>query len=274
MGCSLTSDQILFQNTFMRKPIVAGNWKMNTTLHEAVALTEQIVRQLNVARIDKADVIIAPPFTHLYRVAEILSNKHKMHLGGQNCHQEMNGAYTGEVSAEMLRSLGASYVILGHSERRQYFGEDDVLIAKKVSAALENNLRPIYCLGEKLEERESGKHFQVVSQQLQTALFDLSEEAFRKLVIAYEPVWAIGTGKTASPEQAQEVHAFLRELISKRYGAAVAENTSILYGGSCKPGNAAELFDQPDIDGGLIGGASLNAEDFISIIYALPVARR
>jgi triosephosphate isomerase len=258
----------------MRKPIVAGNWKMNTTLSEAVALAENIVRQLNIARLDKADVILAPPFTHLYRISEIIANKHKLHLGGQNCHQEASGAYPGEVSASMLRSLGASYVILGHSERRQYFGEDDVLIAQKVRAALENNLRPIYCLGEKLEERESGQHFSVVSRQLQTALFDLEEADFRRLVLAYEPVWAIGTGKTASPAQAQEVHAFLRELIAKRYGAATAENTSILYGGSCKPDNAAELFDQPDIDGGLIGGASLKAEDFLAIVYALPTARR
>ncbi len=258
----------------MRKPIVAGNWKMHTTLSEAVALSEQIVRQLNVARLEKADVILAPPFTHLYRIAEIIANKPKIHLAGQNCHQSEQGAYTGEVSAPMLRSLGASYVILGHSERREYFGENDAIIAEKVKAALNTDLRPIYCLGEKQEERKASQHFNVVSKQIQQALFELDEASFRRVVIAYEPVWAIGTGLTASPEQAQEVHAFLRQLIAKRYNEAVAQNCSILYGGSCKPDNATQLFDQPDIDGGLIGGASLKAEDFLNIIYALPVARR
>jgi triosephosphate isomerase (TIM) len=258
----------------MRRPIVAGNWKMHTTLSEAVGLAEQLVRQLNVARIDKADVVLAPPFTHLYRLAELLANKPNLHLGGQNCHQEVQGAYTGEVSAPMLRSLGASYVILGHSERRQYFGEDDALIARKVKAALEHNLRPIFCLGEALEDRDAGRHLDTVARQLREGLFGLDADRMRQVVMAYEPVWAIGTGRTASPEQAQEVHAFLRAQLAGHFGAELAAKTRILYGGSVKPDNAATLFDQADIDGGLIGGASLKAEDFLAIVYSLPSARR
>jgi triosephosphate isomerase len=258
----------------MRIPIVAGNWKMNTTLAEGAALAEAIARELNIARIGKTDVVLAPPFTHLYRVGEILANKPKLHLAGQNCHAADSGAYTGEVAAGMLRSLGAGYVILGHSERRQYFGETDAEVAEKVRSALAHGLRPIVCVGESLAEREAGEQFAVVGRQLTEACLGLDEADFRRVVLAYEPVWAIGTGKTASPEQAQEVHAFLRGAVAKAYGQAVADGTSILYGGSCKPSNAAELFDQEDIDGGLIGGASLKAEDFLAIVYALPVARR
>lgn len=258
----------------MRTPIVAGNWKMNTSLAEGVALAHGIVSELNIARLGKADVVLAPPFTHLYRVAEIMANKPKLHLAGQNCHAAESGAFTGEVAAGMLRSLGASYVILGHSERRQLFGETDAGVAEKVEAALAQNLRPIVCVGEKLEEREAGEQEIVVQKQLTQACFGLSEEDFKRVVLAYEPVWAIGTGKTASPEQAQEIHALLRGAVAKRYSQAAADNTSILYGGSVKPGNAEELFDQPDIDGGLIGGASLKVEDFLAIVYALPVARR
>jgi triosephosphate isomerase len=258
----------------MRIPIVAGNWKMNTSLAEGVALTESIVRQLNVARLGPAKVILAPPFTHLYRIGEIIANKNKIHLAGQNCHQEESGAYTGEVAASMLRSLSAGYVILGHSERRQQAGESDKLVAAKVQAALAADLRPIVCVGENLAEREAGKHFEVVGRQLTQALIALDEQQFRRVILAYEPVWAIGTGKTASPEQAQEVHAFMRSIVAKAFNEAVADDTTILYGGSAKPANAQELFDQPDIDGGLIGGASLNADDFLAIVYSLPAARQ
>lgn len=250
----------------MRKQIVAGNWKMNKTLEEGVSLAQQIRQGLEKDTAGNTGVIIAPPFIHLSRVAEVIGDT--MGLAAQNCASEPSGAFTGEVSAAMIRSVGAGYVIIGHSERRQYFGETNAILKKKVEMALENNLQPIYCCGEVLKERNEGKHFDIVKTQLIDALFFLSDEEFSKIIIAYEPVWAIGTGVTATPAQAQEMHAYIRKIIAGRYNESVADNTTILYGGSCKPSNAAELFANKDVDGGLIGGASLNAADFTAIIHA------
>lgn len=249
----------------MRKNIVAGNWKMNTTVQEGVSLANDLNNLLKEAT-PKCDVVICVPFTHLTSVNAVIDNE-KIGLGAENCAQHDKGAYTGEVSAQMVASTGANYVILGHSERRQYFGENNEELAKKTRLALDNNLRPIFCVGEVLEQREDGSYFDVVSSQLE-ALFDLSAEDFAKVVIAYEPVWAIGTGKTATADQAQEMHAHIRKVIADKYGKEIADNTSILYGGSCKPSNAKELFAKPDVDGGLIGGAALKADSFMGIIEA------
>jgi triosephosphate isomerase len=213
------------------------------------------------------DVIISPPYTHLAEICKTV-NSNFVSVAAQNCAEWPQGAYTGEVSAEMIRLLGAEYVILGHSERRKYFNEDNETLNSKVKVAFENMLKPIFCCGEVIQEREAGVHFDIVKKQLSEGLFNLTEEDFKDVIIAYEPVWAIGTGVTASPEQAQEMHRFIRVLISEKYGASTAEDTTILYGGSCKPSNAAELFNNPDVDGGLIGGASLNADDFLGIITA------
>jgi triosephosphate isomerase len=199
-------------------------------------------------------------------LAQLAKGYDKVAVGAQNAHQNESGAYTGEISAKMVKSTGAAFVILGHSERRQYFGEDNQLLAKKTDTALANGLKPIFCIGETLEERESEQHFEVIKKQLEEGVFHLSTEQFEQLVLAYEPVWAIGTGKTASSEQAQEIHAFIREQIANNYTQEVADNTTILYGGSCNPKNAADLFAQPDIDGGLIGGASLKSRDFLDIV--------
>ncbi len=249
----------------MRKNIVAGNWKMNTTLPEGVALAKAVNAALcNVT--PKCDVIIAVPFTHLASINEVI-DKNKLGLGAENCANHTSGAYTGEVSAPMVASTGATYVILGHSERRQYYGETSEILKEKVNLALANNLTPIFCIGEVLEERENGTYFDVVKAQIEEALFDLSAEDFSKLILAYEPVWAIGTGKTATDDQAEEMHAFIRSVIEKKYGKD-AENTSILYGGSCKPTNAKALFAKPNVDGGLIGGASLDADSFMGIVTA------
>ncbi len=242
--------------------IVAGNWKMNTNLQEGVKLAKA-VNDFFEKNPTETEVIVAPPFIHLADVARALST---VKLSAQNSSSESSGAYTGEISAEMIKSTGAEYVILGHSERRSYFKEDDDLLYRKINLVLEQELKPIFCCGEVLEERESENHFKVVKAQVETALFRLSPEEFENIVIAYEPVWAIGTGVTASPAQAQEMHAFIRDLIRSKYGESAAENLSILYGGSCKPSNARELFENPDVDGGLIGGASLNAEDFVAIV--------
>jgi len=250
----------------MRKNIVAGNWKMNTTLAEGVKLAEEVNAALKGAEA-KCDVIVCAPFTHLASIAAVIDNK-KLGLGAENCADHKSGAYTGEVSASMVASTGANYVILGHSERRQYYGENGEILRAKVALALENALTPIFCIGEVLAEREAGKHFEVVKTQLEEGLFNLSAEDFGKVIIAYEPVWAIGTGKTATADQAEEIHAYIRGVIAEKYGKEVAENTSILYGGSCKPTNAAELFAKPDVDGGLIGGASLKCEDFMGIVKA------
>lgn len=246
----------------MRKRIVAGNWKMNTTPAEGVELLKGIAARMNEV-CECVTVVVAPPFTHLCCGTEI-AKEAGIHISAQNCAAEAKGAYTGEVSAQMIASLGVEYVILGHSERREYYGETSETLNKKMVQAYANNLIPIYCIGEKLEEREAGKHFDVVRKQIEEVVFNLTPEQFGKLVIAYEPVWAIGTGKTATSDQAQEIHAYIRSVLAGKFGAA-ADETVILYGGSANPGNAAELFSKPDVDGGLIGGASLKADDFIAV---------
>ncbi len=248
----------------MRKNIVAGNWKMNTTVSEGVKLATEVNEALN--GVDaKCEVIICVPFTHLTSCKAVCSEK--LHLGAENCADHTKGAYTGEVSASMVASTGADYVILGHSERRAYYGETVEMLAEKTKLALENNLKVIFCIGEVLEEREAGKQNEVVKAQLES-VFSLSAEDFGKIVLAYEPVWAIGTGKTATDEQAEEIHAYIRSLIAEKYGEQVADDTTILYGGSCKPSNAKGLFAKPNVDGGLIGGASLDAESFMGIVTA------
>jgi triosephosphate isomerase len=251
----------------MRKKIVAGNWKCNTTLQEGVQLAKS-VNEL-VAKEGAADVVVVlgTPFTHITSVVSAVDTN-RIGVAAQNCAAEAKGAFTGEVSAAMVKSTGAEYVILGHSERREYYGETSAILNKKVALALENGLTPIYCCGEALEVRNANTQNDFVKTQLDETIFTLSADDFKKIVIAYEPIWAIGTGVTASTEQAQEMLAFIRGLIAEKYGKEIAEETSILYGGSCNAKNAPELFAQPDIDGGLIGGASLKAEDFLAIINA------
>lgn len=251
----------------MRKKIVAGNWKMNKTLSEGVELAKEVSNKVKAAQIKGVGIVIGTPFIHLSEVHKAVDPA-MVAVAAQNCATEASGAYTGEISAEMVASTGCEYVILGHSERRSYYGETDAVLVKKVERALENNLEIIFCIGEVLAEREAGKHFEVVKSQLEKGLFNLTEEQFKHIVIAYEPVWAIGTGKTATSAQAQEIHAYIREVIAGKYGQATADNTSILYGGSCNAKNADELFANPDVDGGLIGGASLKADDFLAIIEA------
>jgi len=248
----------------MRKKIVAGNWKMNTLLKDGMELA-QAVENLEKEKTSDALVIIAPPFVHLSKVRELIEN---VKLSAQDCASEASGAYTGEVSPEMLVSAGVEYVIIGHSERRSYYNEDNELLNRKVKLALSKGLKPIFCCGEVLEEREAGKLFDVVREQVEVGLKGLTTEEMRRIIIAYEPVWAIGTGVVATPEQAQEMHKFIRDLLVEIFDKEVAENMSLLYGGSCKPSNAEELFSNPDVDGGLIGGASLKAEDFMSIVNA------
>ncbi|MBA6155647.1 triose-phosphate isomerase [Tenacibaculum sp. S7007] len=252
----------------MRQKIVAGNWKMNKNLDEAKKLIKGIKKGVKDGLNDNTRVIIAPSFVNL-NTAIKRTKKSSIEVAAQNMHQSKSGAFTGEVSADMLTDIGVDIVILGHSERREYFGESDALLAEKVDAALENNLEIIFCFGELLEDRKSGNHFNVVESQLKKGLFHLKKEDFSKIVLAYEPVWAIGTGETASPEQAQEMHAFVREIMTKEYGATVANEISILYGGSVKPANAKEIFSKQDVDGGLIGGAALKAEDFLAIIKSI-----
>jgi len=241
---------------------------MNMELSEGVALATTINKHFIAEPINDKEVILCTPFIHLSIVSTLL-NAPGVTAGAQNCNDHKSGAYTGEVSASMIRSTGASSVIIGHSERRSYYGEDDALLAAKTAEALRNKLQVIFCCGEVLTEREGNIHFDVVRRQLENGLFVLPEEEFRKCIIAYEPVWAIGTGVTATPAQAQEMHHFIRELVAGHYGKEVAEDTTILYGGSCKASNAAELFANPDVDGGLIGGASLVKEEFFSIVNAL-----
>ena len=250
----------------MRKKIVAGNWKMNLNLQQGVALAKELNEQLTAEK-PNCDVIICTPFIHLASIAEFL-DQNIIGLGAENCADKEKGAYTGEVSAEMIKSTGAQYVIIGHSERRGIYGETPEILKEKVKLALANNLKVIFCIGESLEEREAGKQNDVVKAELEGSVFDLTEEEFKNIIIAYEPIWAIGTGKTATSDQAEEIHAYVRSLVAEKYGKQVAEDTSILYGGSCKPSNAAELFAKEDIDGGLIGGASLKAADFRGIIDA------
>lgn len=249
----------------MRTKIVAGNWKMNKNLQETEALLSELSAMLPDSN---AEVIVAPTFVNLQAAINSLQSS-TMKVAAQNMHFAESGAYTGEISADMLLSLGVDIVILGHSERRAYFGEDDALLAKKVKTAVEKGLKTIFCFGEELEDRKSENHFSVVESQLKNALFDLDASAWKSIILAYEPVWAIGTGETASPEQAQEMHAFIRKTIADAYNASVADDVSILYGGSVKPNNAAEIFSKPDVDGGLIGGASLVASDFVAIIEAI-----
>lgn len=270
----------------MRQKIVAGNWKMNTTLAEGIELVNQIVGKIEEVPQD-VKLIVNTPFTHLFPVSKIIGDikcpfcRSKISLGAQNCADKEKGAYTGEVSAKMLASVGKAvgtvagapegatgapveYVILGHSERRGYYGETNAILLEKIKLALSEGLKVIYCVGEALEERKAGKHFEVVGNEIKEVLFNLSPEQMKNIVVAYEPIWAIGTGETATKEQAQEIHEFIRKTLAEKFGA-LAEETSILYGGSCKPSNAKELFSQKDIDGGLIGGASLKADDFIAI---------
>ena len=249
----------------MRKKIVAGNWKMNLTLQEGVALAREIVALNQTA--PACEVVICTPFIHLATIAGVVEGTN-VKLGAENCADKESGAYTGEVSAAMVKSTGAQYVILGHSERRAYYGETEATLRAKVDLALANGLDIIFCIGEVLGEREAGKQELVVAEQLEGSLYHLTAEQLAHVVLAYEPVWAIGTGKTATKEQAQEMHAFIRKTIAEKFGATAAEELTILYGGSCKPSNAAELFAQPDVDGGLIGGASLKAPSFQGIVTA------
>ena len=250
----------------MRKKIVAGNWKMNKNLQEGIALAEELNTILSADK-PNCDVVICTPFIHLAKVNDAIDHS-VLALGAENCADKAKGAYTGEVSAEMVKSTGAEYVILGHSERREYYKESYDVLKEKVLLALQNGLKVIFCIGESLEEREQGLQNQVVKAELEGSVFNLSAEEFSQIVIAYEPIWAIGTGKTATSDQAEEIHAYIRSVIAEKYGNDVADATSILYGGSCKASNAPELFAKPDIDGGLIGGASLKAADFKGIIDA------
>jgi triosephosphate isomerase len=251
---------------FIRRKIIAGNWKMNKTATEARSLAADIKNELGT--FDLADIVVCPTFTSIHAVQEELESSTNIAIGAQNLHQEKSGAYTGEISASMLRDLYCRYVIIGHSERRQYFGETDALINKKTKLALATNLRPIVCVGETLQEREGNKTFDVIATQVKGSLAGLSEEEWLETVIAYEPVWAIGTGKTASSAQAQEVHAFIRKLVQEIAGETVARKVRIQYGGSVKADNARELLTQDDIDGALVGGASLEAKSFAAIIKA------
>ncbi|WP_298352512.1 triose-phosphate isomerase [uncultured Dokdonia sp.] len=248
----------------MRKHIVAGNWKMNNDLAATAGLITDLKRKVNNG---DAEVIIAPTYINLHSAFESLSDSN-ITVAAQNMHQAKSGAYTGEISAAMLKSVGVNTVILGHSERRAYFNEGDELLTEKVNAALENEMRVIFCFGEELEDRKAGNQEKVVESQLKNALFHLDASAWSSIVLAYEPVWAIGTGETASPEQAQDMHAFIRKTVAETYNEEVGENVTILYGGSVKPGNAKEIFGKPDVDGGLIGGASLKADDFFEIVNA------
>ncbi|CAM1346339.1 triose-phosphate isomerase [Tenacibaculum crassostreae] len=252
----------------MRQKIVAGNWKMNKNLEEAKELIKGIKKEVKNGLAEDTRVIIAPSFVNL-NYATKKTKKSAVEVAAQNMHQATGGAFTGEVSADMLKKIGVDIVILGHSERREYFGETDELLAEKVNTAVANNLEVIFCFGELLEDRKSGNHFAVVESQVKKALFHLKNEDFKNIVLAYEPVWAIGTGETATPEQAQEMHAFVRELFVNVYGNETANAISILYGGSVKPANAEEIFSKPDVDGGLIGGAALKTEDFVAIIKSI-----
>ena len=258
--------QLFKKKKTMRKKIVAGNWKMNMNLQDGIALAKELNETLTAEK-PNCGVVICTPFIHLASIAQFL-NQEVIGLGAENCADKEKGAYTGEVSAEMVKSTGAQYVILGHSERREYYNETPEILKEKVLLALKNGLKVIFCIGESLAEREANKQNEVCKAELEGSVFNLTAEEFKNIVIAYEPIWAIGTGKTATAEQAEEIHAYIRSCVAEKYGEAVAEETSILYGGSCKASNAPELFAKPDIDGGLIGGASLKAADFKGIIDA------
>lgn len=249
-----------------RQKIVAGNWKMNKSLQEAQTLADMIITQ--VSDFDDVIKIIIPPFPYLYPVGVKIQKKDNFFLGAQNCHTNDKGAFTGEISAHILHSVGCEYVLVGHSERRQYFKEKEADFVLKIKEALKNNIKPIFCVGETIHERKTDNHFKVVTEQLTTVLKEFSITDFSKFIIAYEPVWAIGTGETATAAQAQEMHAFIRSIITDIYDSSIANDVSILYGGSCNPQNAQELFACKDVDGGLIGGASLNADDFCKIVFS------
>jgi len=248
----------------MRKNIVAGNWKMNLKRDEGLDLINDVINLL--PSDNKVEVVFAPSFIHLYKVNKICLNLDKVNTASQNVSKEQRGAFTGEISAEIIKSANVKYTIIGHSERREYFKETNEELKQKVDVSLENNLEVIFCCGESLDQREEEVHLDWIKSQISDSLFHLSSDNFRKIVIAYEPIWAIGTGLTASSDQAEEIHKFIREIITQKYGNEIANNTSILYGGSCNPANAREIFSKDNIDGGLIGGASLNAESFVEII--------
>lgn len=239
---------------------------MNMDYNEGLSLFSEVINMVKDEVTGSQQAVVCSPFIHLHSLTQLAKGYTKVAVGAQNAHQAESGAYTGEISAKMINSTGAEYVILGHSERRQYFGEDNTLLAKKTDTVLANGLKPIFCIGETLDERNAEKHFEVIKTQLAEGIFHLDEAHFSQLVIAYEPVWAIGTGVTATSAQAQEIHAFIRKEIAAKYNDTIAQNTTILYGGSCNPKNAPELFAQPDIDGGLIGGASLKSRDFVDIV--------
>ncbi|MCC6371639.1 MAG: triose-phosphate isomerase [Bacteroidia bacterium] len=247
-----------------RKKIVAGNWKMNTDLNEAIVLVNSIKQQAT--KYKDVEKVIFPPYLFLTELSEILDGEANFATGAQNCSEHSKGAFTGEVSANMIASVGCAYVLVGHSERRTYFNESNNQLIAKINQALENNLKVVFCFGEQLAERKSNLHFETVKQQLEEVLQHFPKEKLNDLVLAYEPVWAIGTGETATPQQAQEMHAYVRKVLSGIFGAEVANQLSVLYGGSCNAQNAKELFACPDVDGGLIGGASLKADDFCKII--------
>lgn len=246
----------------MRQKLIAGNWKMNKNLAETTVLIQEL---LDLMPVTNQRVVIAPPFTNLAQATTLCQNT-KIEVAAQNMHAAANGAYTGEISAGMLQGVGVNLVILGHSERRAYFNETASQLAEKVNTALQHQMEVIFCFGEELSDRKNNQHFSVVEQQIKDSLFALPSEAWKNIILAYEPVWAIGTGETASPEQAEEMHAFIRQLLANQYGNDLAEQVIILYGGSVKPDNAKEIFGKPNVDGGLIGGASLKASDFIAII--------
>lgn len=250
----------------MRKKIVAGNWKMNCTQEEGQKLASEIVNMIKDERKKEVTVVLSPPFVHLSGIKRLVGETADLFVGAQNCSSKESGAYTGDVSAKMLASFGITHVIIGHSERREYFNESNEELIEKVEQALNSNLVPIFCCGEPLEIREAGTHEAYVKEQLTASLFGLSDADFSKVVLAYEPIWAIGTGKTASSDQAQDMHATIRSHVASKYGQPIANTISILYGGSCKPDNAEEIFSKPDVDGGLIGGASLKSRDFMDII--------
>jgi len=249
----------------MRKNIVAGNWKMNKTLEEGKILASEIANMAKDEVNNGAVMVLCTPYIHLQSVSSLINGTKNLYLGAQNCNDHPSGAYTGEISVDMLKSVGVQYVILGHSERREYYGETDAFLAKKIDTVLAAGLSPIFCCGEPLEIREAGTQKEYVTKQLTNSLFHLGVEDIKKIVIAYEPIWAIGTGKTATADQAQEMHADIRQHLAAKYGNEVAEEISILYGGSAKPDNAKELFANKDVDGGLIGGASLKSRDFVDI---------
>lgn len=253
----------------MRVKMIAANWKMNMGYYQGIDLFKDVIKMISSDVQGNRETVICSPFIHLHVLVELSKGLAKVSVGAQNIYQEASGAYTGEVSASMVQSTGTQYIIIGHSERRKYFGETNELVAKKIKLALENALKPIICIGETLQERNAAQQFEVIERQLSEGTFQLAEDEFGRLVIAYEPIWAIGSGLTATAAQAQEVHSFIRKKIAEKYSEATADNTTILYGGSCTSKNAGELFAEADIDGGLIGGASLKARDFVDIILAL-----